>query len=231
MSKIKNTLTAETKSTTLATSDDATKNIMAAAEAEASSDRTLKFKKGTYSNNEKDVPLGAEFLAHASQWIKIWIKFVEGEKPRKQVYSVAKGEIPPEREELDDYDSLGWPIKDGKPKDPWVFQYLLPLENMTTREVLIFTTQSIGGRIAVADLCLAFARRKKSGRDGQPIIKLASVMMPTKQHGPVPKPSFPVIGWDDADADTDELMTTITGGAGNIPPAHDDMEDEIPDFK
>ena len=146
MSKIKDA--AEIKGAALAMSDDATKNIMAAAEADASSDRTLKFKKGGFSNNKKEVPLGTEFLAHASAWTKMWIKFVENEKPKRHTYLVAKREIPPERDELDDNDPNGWPKKDGKPSDPWAFQFLLPLENMTTGEVLIFTTQSIGGRSA-----------------------------------------------------------------------------------
>ena len=39
------------------------------------------------------------------------------------VYRVAHGEKPPQREELDDLDEASWPKRDGKPNDPWVFQY------------------------------------------------------------------------------------------------------------
>ena len=37
----------------------------------------------------------------------------------------------------------------------------------------------------------------KGGRNGQPIVQLQTVMMPTKDYGPVPRPAFKVSRWDD----------------------------------
>src|SRR5262249_10443545 len=64
--------------------------------------------------------------------------------------------------------------------DPWVFQYLLPLEDVKSGDVVIFCTPSFGGRRAVADLCSTYAKRTKKTGCGQPIIKLATAEMTTK---------------------------------------------------
>ena len=45
--------------------------------------------------------------------------------------------------------------------------------------------------------CKAYGNREKNGRGGQPIVKLAVTRMPTK-HGNQPRPSFEIVGWDDA---------------------------------
>ena len=73
---------------------------------------------------------------------------------------MARGETPPLREALDDLDQASWPRgHDGKPADPWVFQYLLPLENLETGEVVIFVTQSVGGQRAVSDLAESYGKQ------------------------------------------------------------------------
>jgi hypothetical protein len=84
-------------------------------------------------------------------WIKCWIKFVDRKVADRKMYRVALGEKPPEREDLDDLDKDNWPEGfDGEPADPWVYQYLLPLENIKN-EVIIFVTSSFGGKRAVAE--------------------------------------------------------------------------------
>jgi hypothetical protein len=54
-------------------------NIAAAAKQDAGFDAILKFKKGVYAVDEKTVPLGTEYLAHATAWVKSWTKFIDGE--------------------------------------------------------------------------------------------------------------------------------------------------------
>jgi hypothetical protein len=100
------------------------------------------------------------------------------------MYRVSRGERPPDRNDLDEIETA------NTDKDPWSFQYMLPLESMESGEVLIFTSSSIGGRRAVSELCNAYAKRKLNGRDGQPIIKLAVDEMNTKNFGKVPRPDF-----------------------------------------
>jgi hypothetical protein len=151
----------------------------------------------------------------------------------RKLYRVSLGKQPVDREDLDETNEASWPRgSDGKPNDPWSLQYYLPLENVTTGEVVIFCTSSFGGRQAVSDLCRDFARRLNKGQTALPVVQLAIKTMPTKKYGDVKRPHFEVVGWDDAaTADVDILDTSI---AAAIPidkaaaEQHDEMDDEIP---
>jgi hypothetical protein len=172
-------------------------NLRTAAREDAGFEKILKFKKGDYSIDDEPVAPATEYLAHTTAWTKCWIKFVDGEVAERKMYRVALGEKPPEREDLDDLDLIGQKDGDGLSIDPWVFQFLLPLENVASGDVVVFATSSFGGRRAIAELCNAYARRtRKTGR-GQPIVKLGTAEMPTKKFGKVPRPSFEIIGWDE----------------------------------
>ena len=84
------------------------------------------------------------------------------------------------------------------PKDPWVFRYLLPMQKVDTDEPMIFVTPSWGGRRAIDDLCSIYARNNiRNPNCGQPIVRLESASMPTKNFSNVARPNFTVIGWDD----------------------------------
>ncbi len=196
-------------------------NIGSAAQEDAGFDKILKFKKGEYFIGEDKIPLGTDFIAHAIGWTKCWIKFVNGERVQHMAYRVALGEKPPQRESLDDFDESKWPEGlDGKPADPWVYQYLLPLENPANGEVVIFVTSSFGGRRAVADLCAAYARRTQKVKNaGQPIVKLAKADMPTKKFGKVPRPCFEITGWNETAGDV-EIIPPVS--------SKDEFRDEIP---
>lgn len=185
----------------LVTHNEEIENLHAAAQADAGFEKILKFKKGEYSIGEDAIPRGSKYLAHAIGWTKSWIKFKDGEVAERKLYRVARGEKPPEREELDEHDQDKWSEGlDGHPADPWVYQHLLPLEDMTSGEIVVFVTSSVGGRRAVADLCQAYTRRAKKGR-GQPIVKLGCIDMPTKKFGKVPRPEFEIVGWDETGDD------------------------------
>lgn len=202
-------------------------NLQTAARADAGFEKILKFKKGDYFIGEDEIPLGTEYLAHAQAWGKCWIKFVDGEVAERRMYRVARGEKPPDREELDDQEQDSWPEGlDGKPADPWVHQYLLPLENPSSGEIVIFVTSSFGGKRAVADLCATYAKRAAKSPDcGQPLIKLAVTDMPTKKFGKVPRPLFEITGWDEAASGIEVMPPTPP-----TPPAalKNEMNDEIP---
>jgi hypothetical protein len=211
--------------------DAAAENILDAAQEDAAFDRILKFRKGGYFIGEESVALGTEYLAHAAAWTKTWIKFADGKVADRKLYRVALGERPPQREDLDSLDENNWPLgRDGRRSDPWVLQYLLPLENMTNGEVVVFVTASIGGRQAVGDLCKSYAKRKIKGQDGQPIIQLATGEMPTKNFGKVPRPLLEVVGWDDTDVAIPEaaLAAAIPVKVKKAATKNDDMDDEIP---
>jgi hypothetical protein len=211
----------ESKNLTVRQSSEV-ENLRTAAQGDTGFGKILKFKKGEYFIGEEEIPLGTEYLAHPVGWIKCWIKFVDRKVAERKMYRVALGERPPEREDLDDLDKGKWPEGfDGKPADPWVFQYLLPLENLSDGEVVIFVTSSGGGKQAVAELCDAYVKRTKKTGCGQPIIKLAKTVIPSPKYGKVPRPLFDVVRWDEQEA---------TGDVEVIPPAtsEDDFRDEIP---
>lgn len=212
------------QSNELTTHSTELENIQNAAREDAGFEKILKFKKGNYVIGDEDVALGTEYIAHTIAWTKCWIKFTDGEVAERKAYRVAKGEIPPERDELDDLDQDKWPKGlDGSPADPWLFQYLIPFEDPASGEIVIFAASSFGGRRAVAELCSAYVKRtKKIENCGQPIIKLGVTDMPTKKFGPVPRPEFEVIGWDEAA--TSGTVEVIAPAA----PKSADPDDEIP---
>jgi hypothetical protein len=190
-----------TNNNAVATRSEEVENIAAAAKKDAGLDRRLKFKKGGYVFDDKTtVPLGSQYLLHATAWLKSWTKFIDGEFVEQKLYRVANGEQPPEREELDDLDQSSWKSGiDGKPSDPWILQYMVPLEDLSSGDVVVFTSQSKGGHRAISDICGAYAKRCKRGVFGQPIVKLGCTMMPTKKFGDVQRPSFEVVRWDDGE--------------------------------
>jgi hypothetical protein len=194
-----------------------TDNILAAAEEDAGFEKLLKFKKGKYFIGDDEVPLGRQYVAYATQWTKCWIKFVDGRVAERKMGKVADGYVPPERNDLGDLNQGKWEVgHDGKPRDPWSYQHLLPMEDVERSELCIFTTASVGGHIAVADLCKAYGRRAKKGLRGLPIVQLGVTDMPTKAYGLVPRPDFHIESWDDAAGGNDD-MKVING-----------MNDEIP---
>jgi hypothetical protein len=198
-------------------------NLRAAARQDAGFERILKFRKGEYSIAEEPVALGAEYLAHTTAWTKSWIKFVDGEVAERKMFRVSLGEKPPEREDLDDLDLIGKKDSDGMSADPWVFQHLLPLEDMASGEIVVFCTSSFGGRRAIADLCSTYAKRSGKTGCGQPIIRLATAEMPTKKFGKVPRPLFEIVRWDQGDEE-------VISPADPRPTFRDELNDEIPEF-
>jgi len=194
------------------------RNLMAAASQDSGMQKLLKFKKGHYyaGSEAEEIPLGREFLAHCGGWIKMWIKFVNGQPERKIPYQTALGEKPCERDELDDNDSTKWPKYADKPSDPWVLQFSMLMEDRETGETLAFITHTGGGRVAVGELATTYSQRlMRNPRSGQPIIRLAS--RPFGQYG-APRPFFEIAGWDDLDTPIQSASAEAVG----------DMNDEIP---
>lgn len=196
-------------------------NIAGAAMEDAGFEKLLKFKKGVYECDNATVPHGTQYTAHCVGWTKCWIKFIDQQVVDRKMYRVALGERSPDRDQLDDNDRSKWaPGPNGQPSDPWVYQYLLPMED-EAGELVVFVTSSIGGKRAVADLCKSYSRRaQRTGTPAQPLIKLAGAVMPTRMFGDVPRPNFEIIGWDSAKEGIREIK-----GADTL---KDEMEDEIP---
>lgn len=229
MSRIEN----ETKPSTevALTTNTMVDNLLKAAEAAAGFEKILKFKKGAYEINEETIPLGTQYLAHVTAWAMSWVKFANGALVNKKVYSVARDEKPASRNDLDDLDESEWPKdRNGRPLDPWVFQNLLPMEDLETGEVCIFTTSSVGGKIAIGDLAKRYGTHVKNGHTGQPIVQLQTVDMPTRDYGDVARPAFRIDRWDDASPDVPvaEATSVAPKKVHTKAEVDDDMADEIP---
>jgi hypothetical protein len=212
-------MTQESKSLALQRSAEIS-NLRAAAREDAGFEKILKYRKGEYSIGDDPVAIGTQYFAHTKAWTKTWVKFVDGEVAERKTYRVALGERPPEREDLDDLDLMNTKDADGMSADPWVFQSMIPFEDMSSGEVVVFAASSYGGKRAIAELCDAYTRRTEKTGCGQPIIALASGLMPTKKFGKVLCPKFTIVGWDGDSAGDVEV----------IPPAtsEDDFRDSIP---
>lgn len=145
--------------------------------------RLLKFVKDQYFVGDDEVPMGREFIAHIDQLNHGWVKFSDGKVVEQRVGLVAQGFKPPERAELGDNDVLKWE-KDatGKPRDPWVRQFYLALEDRDDGGVVTFVTGTAGGNSAIARLCGHFRRNAKNGL---PIIRLTASSYRHKSYGRV----------------------------------------------
>lgn len=201
-------------------------HLVNAAREDAGMGRVLDFKKGEYSLEGEKVELGTQFVAYPIEWIKIMLKFGKhGGVEQRHVYRMSRGDKVPSRESFGDDDQTQWPLGlDGHPTDPWVLQYLMPMENRITGEVVVFRSHTFGGKRAVADLVLTYGNRKKRDNPGNPVIALQKAIMPSKRFGKLERPDFVIVSWD-------------LGGEGvaldssTLPPTEpmgEEMRDEIP---
>ena len=200
-------------------------NILNETRDNASFEKMLKFDRGKYLCDGQEIPVGSKFIAHCIGWAKEWVKFQDGQFIERKIYRISKGERPPERDQMDAKDQSLWSrdtkYNNGQPKDPWLFRYLLPMQNAETDEPVLFVTPSVGGRRSIDDLCSAYAHRAVRDPDcGQPIVRLQVAIMNTPKFGKVQKPRFEIIGWDDGVQPVREISDAVMKAK--------DFEDEIP---
>ena len=157
--------------------------------------RLLKFVKGKWLIGDDDVSTDRQFIAHAHQLAHGWVKFSDRKVVEQRVGIVAEGFQMADRDELGDTDTSQWEIEDGKPKDPWVKQYYLPVEDADTGELLTFVTGSQGGNSAIGKLTSQFVRNV---RNGLPVVQLEIGFYKHKKYGRTEVPEFRVTGWTGA---------------------------------
>jgi len=158
--------------------------------------KLLKFDKGKYFIGDDEVKIGHEMLAHVGSTMRGWTKFENGKVAKQHVGRISDGFQPPAREALGDLDDSKWE-KDstGKPRDPWVAQFYLPLEDPDTGEVVVFVTGSKGGNGAVGKLCAVYGRNIGKG---SPIIKLGVRSYRHSKYGRIETPDFAVASWENS---------------------------------
>ena len=168
--------------------------LEAAAEAGSEFGKLLKFNKGEWLIGEDTVSEGTEYIAFIDEVARGWIKFEDKSVTDRRIVKVAAGH-PPKREELGDTDSSQWEIgDDGKPRDPYVFQWLLPMSPVEAEgDLTVYATASKGGIGAIGLLCKVYGRSQRNGL--LPIVALKTTSYKHPVYGKVLKPDLPIVGW------------------------------------
>jgi len=169
---------------------------------------------------------GDKELAEGTQLAVVWNqgrggfqRFGEkGERPEFRL-SLIFGGKPPAREELGDTDPSRWPVSDfsGEQEDPWKEVMMVPLQSIEDGTVYVFSTMSVTGLRAVANLLHQSARMAAKDGDNYPVIKLRCGGYEHKKFGWVKVPAFERVGT----APKADVVSAVTSVAG-------DMDDEIP---
>jgi hypothetical protein len=176
----------------------------------ARSNPIMRWKNETdYRIGEDERELGREYRAFYREWSRGPVKWLDGEIVKHHIKRVVDDPTLPSRESLGDNDSAGWKDQD---KDPWSFMNYLPMEDVETGEFVLFSTSSIGGKIAIEKLCNEVAREIKAGcKSGEPIVRLARGTFKTRFGEIKPRPDFPINGWVDQEPIEKDLNDADTG--------------------
>jgi hypothetical protein len=128
--------------------------------------------------------------------LTMWVRW-QDEKPTHRI--TQRGEVHPRRDELPDQDPAAWPKgKDGTKTDPWQDGRHVTLIHDASAQTFTFTTASVGGRIAVAELKDAIALRRRVRPGCCPIVELATKTMKTR-FGDRLRPFFKIVGWHEGE--------------------------------
>jgi hypothetical protein len=138
----------------------------------------------------------ADFRARCAETYYGYVRFNgEGEPPDRAMGPLYGG-FKVKREDLGDDDESKWEIDQftGKPRDPWIFQFWLVLEDVATNELYTFVTSSVTGCRAINNLLRHFNRMQETKPGADPIVKLVRSSYQHKKFGEVAIPMFRITG-------------------------------------
>jgi hypothetical protein len=179
--------------TTVATQHD-NRWLEAAEEAGGGFGKLLKFNKGDWLIGEDAVPEGKEFIAFIDEVARGYVRFEDKTVTDRRIVKVRDGH-PPKRDELGDDDESLWEVDEntGKPRDPWVLQWLLPMAAVDAEgDLVVFVTSSKGGMGAIGNLCRIYGRSQRNGL--LPIVALKTAHYKHPEWGKIAKPDLPIVG-------------------------------------
>jgi hypothetical protein len=158
--------------------------------------KLLKFNKGKYSANDKDVPIGTEYAALPHELRRGWVRFEDGKPVEYRIGLVREGYQFLPRDSLGSMDERKWERdRNAKPKDPWQKQYYLPMIDLETDELITFVTNSDGGEKANRNLVRAYKPKKATSE--VPIVSLQGDFYIHPDFGRVEVPLFRIVAWHD----------------------------------
>jgi hypothetical protein len=195
-------------------------------EAGASFGTFLKFIKGewTLGEDDREAPADARFCANLEEVYQGWVRWWDG-KPTEHLIGriIDRHRVPP-REELGDLDESAWETEpNGARRDPWAKTVYLALRNLSSDEIICFTSSSDGGRKAVRKLADRYDRLRHRYKAKMPVVTLESESYQHKTYGKILKPKFRVVDW----AFWDDETAANPDGALQLQHAAE-MDDEIP---
>jgi hypothetical protein len=133
-----------------------------------------------------------------------WINFDRNGGPPTRVQGLLNdGFRPPPRESLGDLDESQWEIGlSGRPQDPWAHQLILLLQECGSGELYAFVATNPTSRGACTDLIAHCQRRKRSGKDDYPMVKLGTGSFERREPPRVKvwKPVFHIVGHQKKDS-------------------------------
>ena len=183
----------------------------------------IKFRDGRFYIGKEQRQAADDWRLGVVDLRSYWVRW-EGGRPaehREQTLSDC-----PERNELGYLDESKWENGMNGPQDPWQDVRYLYLIDPKTALTYTFTTQTFGGRRAVAQLASQVARVQQAQPGALPFIHLRWVEMPT-QWGKKTKPFFEIVGWTQgvgAQAMNEAGASKTIESGRNLP----DLDEEIP---
>ena len=156
----------------------------------------------TSARDKAEVPGGTKAVAFVDQLLKGFVRFDDG-VPRQRLLPLWPApDLQALRQSLGDLDQKLWPDRTAKgtPQDPWRPARQLPVIILdATLDCLVYSTSSLGGVIAISQLCRAVQaeRRDPENADALPVVTLAadSYPHPNKQFGKIFTPLLDIARW------------------------------------
>src|SRR5262249_32836339 len=138
----------------------------------ASANPLLRFKKGEYFIGDTLIEVGTEFTAYPFDALRGFVRWENDAVAEQRIGRIAD-RFNLEREDL--------PADQG-----WKAQYVLPMQNAESGEIVAFVSGSFGGKKAINTLINAVARAVKEGRgDATPSVRLMVTSFTSKEFGKI----------------------------------------------
>lgn len=200
--------------------------------------KPVRYVKGIWIVGGEELLARTLFMAQVPELQIVCTRWANGKPTERRVAYVRDGADIPERDTLGDLNQAKWERgRDGRVKDPWSLEMVLPLIRTDDDELCCFFTSTNGGKTAIADLVAQYAERVATGIYGLPVIELQSGSYQHPQYGRTDIPVLAIKSWQEhglpppAPQIGAVPMTTVIAQptALEAPPAKDDdMNDDIP---
>jgi hypothetical protein len=157
----------------------------------------LKFIKGDYIVEDKELAPGTEVIIHMDSLIQGYVKW-EDELPVEEVMGlVVEGFEMPDRDSLGDTDETKWETKPGnkKPTDPWSLTHQVAFKNVETGELYTFAISSWGGKKCFEMLLKKYGGAMSQHEGEWPVAKLNFHVRDDDEYGRIKEPRFPIVRW------------------------------------